>query len=326
MSRARFCYGPRVPPHEARVLDTLHELVDVSETFGVHAPTEAEQRALRAKAAQVRAAVRGVAERMDELPLDPTALLAAVDDLVARLDDEHDPVRWRRARAPLVQAYERACRPSARPGSSARAGRRPRAKPHNLARTAFHMLSGVMWALVYEHLLDRGPLLWVIGACLVFFITDDAMRRWFPEQRSGLAVVVFRTLSRPSEASGIASSTWYALGLMVGVALLPKPACMLGLLVLAFADPAAGVVGRLWGTRRLYRDKSVAGTVAFFVVAMTIATVSLAITLPAVGVASRLGSAAAIALAGALAELLGDHVPDNFSVLVVTGTVAAFLM
>ena len=110
--------------------------------------------------------------------------------------------------------------------------------------------------------------------------------------------------------------------LLVGVAFLPKSACILGLLVLALADPVAGAVGRRWGRRRLYRDKSVIGTAAFFLTALLLAVVGLAIDQPAMGWAQTLGAAAVIALAGALAELMGEHVPDNFSVLVVTGTVA----
>lgn len=325
---ARFCYRAPVLPREARVLDALHELVDESETFGVHAPASTDEARLRAMAAAVHEAVASLGERGRAPGPERATLLERVDALVARLGHEHDPARWRSTRAALVDAYDELqraweVRTTGRPSSPA--GRRHRAKPHNLARTAFHVLSGVMWALVYEHVLDRGPLLWVLGGCLVFFLTDDAMRRWFPERRSGFAVVVFRALSRSSESSGIASSTWYTLGLIVGVALLPKPACMLGLLVLSFADPAAGVVGRRFGKRKLHRDKSVAGTVAFFVVALAIALVSLAIQQPAMALGSRLAVATAVALAGAIAELLGDVVPDNFSVLVVTGTVAALL-
>jgi dolichol kinase len=301
-------------------IDALHELVDASEAFGVHAPTLADARRLRASAARVHEAL-ALAGIRDEAP-DPQldTLPERVDVLVALLGDEHDPVRWRAARAPLAAAYE-----SMRRSSALGPDHRPRAKPHNLARTSFHALSGVMWALLYEHVLERGPLLWVLAGCLVFFVTDDVMRRWFPERRSGFAVAVFRVLSRSSEASRMASSTWYTLGLMACVALLPKPACLLGILVLAFADPAAGLVGRRWGGARLYRDKSVGGTAAFFVVALAIAGATLAIQLPALALASRLVAAAAIALAGTVAELLGDHVQDNFSIPVITGAVAALV-
>lgn len=302
------------------MLDALHELVDVSEVLGVHSPSPAERQGVRASAARVHEALAVLARHGEGAGSTPATVAARVDAMLAGLGDQHDPTRWRSVRAPLVETYE-----DLRGAWGGDRGPRIRQKPHNLARTGFHVLSGVMWALLYEHVLDRGPLLWVLGGCLVFFLTDDAMRRWFPDRRSGFAVVVFRRLSRSSESSGIATSTWYALGLMVGVALLPKSACMIGLMILAFADPAAGLVGRRFGVRKIYRDKSVAGTVAFVVVALVIATVGLALGRSMLEPGPWLGSAVVIALAGAGAELLGDIVPDNFSVLVVTGTLAAWL-
>lgn len=308
------------------MIDALHELVDESEALCVHAPSPGDAQRLRTLAARVHAAVASVGAPAG--PADAIAIrdlsipLAQLDALLALLDEDHDPARWRAARAPLVTAYA-ALRSASEPAGAAA---RPRAKPHNLARTSFHALSGVMWALLYEHVLERGPLLWVLAGCLVFFVTDDVMRRWFPDRRSGFAVAVFRLLSRSSEASRMASSTWYALGLMVGVALLPKPACLMGILVLAFADPAAGLVGRRWPGLRLYRDKSVGGTSAFLVVAFAIAGASLAIQAPALALVPRLWAAAAIALAGTVAELLGDHVQDNFSIPVVTGAIAALVL
>lgn len=298
----------------ARVLDALHELVDESEALCVHAPRPAEVERVRTLAARVRAE----AEAGDGKG-SAAALLAPMAALVALLDGEHDPSRWKAARAPLAAAYEELC---------AGAGQRPRAraKPYNLARTGFHALSGVMWALLYEHVLERGPLAWVIAACLVFFVTDDVMRRSFPARRSGFAVAVFRLLSRSSEASRVATSTWYALGLLVCVLWLPKPACLLGILVLAFADPAAGLVGRRFGGARLYRDKSVVGSAAFFVVALAIAGATLAVQLPTLALGPRLLAATAIALGGTVAELLGDHVQDNFSIPVVTGAIAALVL
>lgn len=316
-------YGPRVTFDQARLIDALHELVDESEALCVHGPTPADVQRLQSLAGRVHAGVAasGHGGVLASLP-------AQVDALVALLGRDHDPTRWRAARAPLVAAYEslRASSEPARVGARARVRPHVRAKPHNLARTAFHVLSGVMWALLYEHVLDRGPLLWVLAACLVFFVTDDVMRRWFPERRSGFAVAVFRMLSRSSEASRMASSTWYTLGLVACVALLPKPACLMGILVLAFADPAAGVVGRRFGGPRLYRDKSLGGTAAFFVVTFAIVAAGLAIELPVLALGSRLLLAGAIAIAGTVAELLGDHLQDNFSIPVITGALAALVL
>ena len=169
-------------------------------------------------------------------------------------------------------------------------------------------------------------MLLALVAFLVLFVTDDVMRRWFPDRRGRFAVTVFQLLSRPSESAKIASSTWYTAGMLVGVLVLPSHAFLLGLLVLALADPAAALVGRRFGRHKLYRDKSMIGTATFFVVAMAIAMVLLAMRVPGLGPQARLGTAALIALAGTIAELLGDHVLDNASILLATGITAALLL
>ena len=139
------------------MIDALHELVDESEALCVHAPSPGDAQRLRTLAARVHAAVASVGAPAG--PADAIAIrdlsipLAQLDALLALLDEDHDPARWRAARAPLVTAYA-ALRSASEPAGAAA---RPRAKPHNLARTSFHALSGVMWALLYEHVLERGP-------------------------------------------------------------------------------------------------------------------------------------------------------------------------
>lgn len=67
----------------------------------------------------------------------------------------------------------------------------------------------------------------------------------------------FRYVASPREATGIASSTWYTLGMLLTVALFPRGAAVSGILVLALADPTASWVGRRWGRQRFIDRKSV---------------------------------------------------------------------
>jgi len=71
-----------------RMIDALHELVDESEALCVHAPRPADVRRLRALAARVHEAV-AAADREAAAAFDPARLSAHVDELLARLDDEH---------------------------------------------------------------------------------------------------------------------------------------------------------------------------------------------------------------------------------------------
>lgn len=79
----------------------------------------------------------------------------------------------------------------------------------------------------------------------------------------------FAPLVSPREAVGIASSTWYTLGVFVAVALFPLDEAVSAVLVLALADPAACWVGSRWGGRPLMGGTR-AGTLAFFIVAAVV--------------------------------------------------------
>ena len=309
---------------DARVplLHALHELLDVSQALGLHAPSPAERTAVRSKIRAMRAALDGAEARA----VTPGLLQVRehVDALLELLDADHDAERWRATRAELAELC-RELDTTLQDHHGTRFELRRRVKPHNLRRSLFHAGSGIAWAIAYL-VLERWQVLLALGFFLTVFVTDDVMRRWFPDRRSTLAVTVFRTLSRPSESAKIASSTWYALSVLIGVLTLPEHGFVTGVLVLALADPAAALVGRRWGRRRLYRDKSWIGTAVFFSVAMAVALGATHGWVPELGVHRWLSSAAIIALAGTIAELLGDHVQDNVSILLAAGATTALLL
>jgi dolichol kinase len=78
-----------------------------------------------------------------------------------------------------------------------------------------------------------------------------------------------RVFASPREAEGIASSTWYMIGVALVVALFPAPHAIAGILVLALADPTASYVGQRWGKHKLGTG-SVEGTLVFVIVASII--------------------------------------------------------
>lgn len=109
----------------------------------------------------------------------------------------------------------------------------------------------------------------------------------------------FSRLASPREASKIASSTWYVVGVFAVHLLFPGPYLVPAILVLALADPAASVVGRLWGRRRLGRG-TLEGSAVFYLVAT-------AVLVPFVGV----GHALWVGLVVAVCEVLPLPVDDN---------------
>ena len=132
-------------------------------------------------------------------------------------------------------------------------------------RRVFHGASGVLLAALVAWL---GPgsrqVSVLLGGPLLVAATLDLVRLRSPRVNTWF----FRglgALASPREARGVASSTWYLTGLLAVHLLFPSQVLVPSILVLALADPAAGVVGRLWGRRRLGAG-TVRGSTVFFLV------------------------------------------------------------
>ena len=100
----------------------------------------------------------------------------------------------------------------------------------------------------------------------------------------------------------MASSSWYALSGALLWGFLPGAPAVAGLLVLGLADPAASVVGRTWGRRRLGKG-TWEGSAAFVSVALVV--LSIVVGLP---------QAIAVAAVAAAAEVIPSGLDDNLTV------------
>ena len=199
-------------------------------------------------------------------------------------------------------------------------------KPKNLSRNVFHVSMGLLGIGLYELVLTRFEVLLVGGIILLGFVFLDVLRRVSPVWNERLVKRVFGRISRPSEAHRVPSATWYLTGLLLGVLLLSQHAIELGALVLAFGDPVASLVGKKWGRTRLYRDKSLQGTLAFFTVAALAAVLFTWLVVPGVGLVRALWLGPAVAAAGALVELFSVRVDDNLTIPLLTGGMAMLLL
>lgn len=199
-------------------------------------------------------------------------------------------------------------------------------KPINYARNLFHIGMGLTGIMCYWFLLNREQALMVLGAILAVFGTLEITRRFSPRWNDLLVDKVFGAISRPAERFRINSSTMYLLGLIAITTLFPRSAVLAAVAVLAFSDPAASVVGKRWGGRKLFRDKSVAGTIAFFVVGIIAVGTLLILIEPGFGIWRIVLCSVAIAAAGALVELFSSRVDDNFSIPIACALVASWLL
>lgn len=107
----------------------------------------------------------------------------------------------------------------------------------------------------------------VLAAVAAVLVAADLARLRIPRVNR-LFFRLFAPLASPREAAGIASSTWYVLGVLAAVALFPEPHAISGVLVLALADPAASWAGSRGG--RPFLGGTLVGTLAFLLVAAVV--------------------------------------------------------
>lgn len=199
-------------------------------------------------------------------------------------------------------------------------------KPVNYARNLFHATNGIVAVTLYHFFLTKEQALWVLGTIFAVFGTLEITRRFSDRWNDFLVDKVFGAISRPSERYRVNSATLYLLALIIIAAAFPKPAVEAAILVLGLGDPMASLIGKRFGRRKLFRDKSVAGTAAFFVTSFVAVGVLLGLTAEGLSAARLVLAAGGIAVAGAVTELLSSRIDDNFSIPVVCAAIGALLL
>ena len=269
---------------------------------------QADQRmeTLRQRLLAMEALLRG------ELPpREPDA--SAQAPLRPSLPSQHTHEGWMRFRQRAVPMYEELA-------SSLKAldMRVPSLRPTNYTRNLFHVgiaagcIGVVQWA----------PTLTGLGFWLVVIIAwSFALTGWGLEigrrksQRvNALCMSAFKRVAHPHEAHHVNSSTWYTSALALLTLTHSPMICAVALAVLGVADPAAALVGKRWGKRRLANGRSIEGTSAFVLAGGAASMLTLATLHPQLGLGAMAALSLSASLVGGLVELNLRRVDDNLAV------------
>ncbi len=178
-------------------------------------------------------------------------------------------------------------------------------------RKLFHAFTGVTIAAALTWSpLSRWTAVTILATVLAVLLLVDVLRLR-SARANRLFFRFFSSLASPREARGLASSTWYALGVLIVVAAFHRQDAVSAVLVLAVADSAASYLGRRWG-RAPFLGGTVLGTTVFYLLSAGI-------------LSSRHGFAigCSTALAVTLAERRAWPLDDNLAVPVACGSVLA---
>lgn len=138
----------------------------------------------------------------------------------------------------------------------------------HLARKIWHF-SGVILIVVIYHNVSRAmslQLITLIGSMIIFL---DVFRQYSP-MLNRILMGTFGPLMRNYEAKGLTGTSYMILGVFITIALFPTEVVKLALFFLATADPIASYIGIRYGQDRLWKNKSLQGSLAAFAVCVLV--------------------------------------------------------
>src|SRR5437867_1889911 len=203
---------------------------------------------------------------------------------------------------------------------TAPADRAPSATRHDLqlGRRLFHVVNGVSTATAYALLFTHEQVIHVFGtiACLVYVV--DRIRIAYPDAVARRAAWVNRFFVRAEEQFRESAMIPYAIAVLLTILTVPKRAALVSIYTLAIADPLAAVVGIRYGRRRVARNRTLEGSLAFYTATLVIAALVLAwgADAPTLAIAA---ASATIGLAAAACELLPLRIDDNLTIPLFVG-------
>jgi diacylglycerol kinase (CTP) len=138
---------------------------------------------------------------------------------------------------------------------------------HEIPRKVLHVSIGFFSIYLYTSGVQPPTLTPILFTALIPIASVDFLRHRFPSLNRTY-VRVLGALMRESEVDGWNGVVWYLLGAYIALRCFPKDIGMMSVLLLSWCDTAASTVGRAYGryTPRVRKGKSLAGSLAAFVV------------------------------------------------------------
>jgi len=188
-------------------------------------------------------------------------------------------------------------------------------KDLQLGRRLVHALNGIVIATAYQLLFTRPQVVSLFGsiACIVYIL--DRVRIHYPEvgeRFPWMNDLFFRAEEEVRESAMVP----YVIAILLTIITFPKPVAVIAIYTLGIADPLSAIVGIRFGRRRIVPDKSLEGSLAFFVAGFGCA---LAVLYGGASPGRVAGASALIALAGTVMEMLPIRIDDNLTIPLFVG-------
>ena len=153
---------------------------------------------------------------------------------------------------------------------------------HELPRKIFHSSIGFITIYLYTRGFDYTKIASVLSIAFFVILLLDIIRLNF-HGFNWLYCKFVGMLMRPSEINKLNGVLYYILGLIFCFGFFQKDICLITVMLLSWSDTAASTFGRKYGhlTPKIARNKSLAGSLAAFVVGAISVYLTYGVLLPA---------------------------------------------
>lgn len=137
-------------------------------------------------------------------------------------------------------------------------------KDLQLARRLIHLSMGLIVALIYNFMLDHKQAVYILGTSVCMLYIFEQVRINYPEYAAKMAIIskyFYRAEEQLKESAGLP----FIMGILLTILSFPKDVALVAILTLAFSDPLSAIIGIKYGKRHIVKEKSLEGSLAFFV-------------------------------------------------------------
>jgi diacylglycerol kinase (CTP) len=184
-------------------------------------------------------------------------------------------------------------------------------KDLHLTRRAFHTLWGLIIATLYLNLLDKEGMITLVGIVASALFVGENIRIKYPDLGK-IFTKINNILYRDEEKFQISSSMPFLVSCLLVIFVFSKPIAIITVLFLGLGDPIAAIIGIKFGKRKISKNRTMEGCIAFFVVAFFICIFVMKNFYS--GYISIILFAIVGAAAGTIAEYIETRLDDNITI------------
>jgi len=134
----------------------------------------------------------------------------------------------------------------------------------------------------------------------------------------GVRIPFFDLFIRTKEQDRMYGAIYFLCGAVISFSVFAYPIALTALLMTAFGDLTASLVGHKWGKTKLFRQKTYEGSIAGFIVNLMVGVIVLFSY-------GTFHIALIMAIVATIVEVLSHHVDDNLAIPVIAGLVGQLL-